>query len=394
MLDPKNTRLLTAGVFFAFFVFGFSDNLKGPVLPALLDDLRLNYALGGAILMSLYIGFMIASLSTGLLADTIGLKVVLVLAGISLALGVAGFTFFTLAPILAVSMAILGFGLGSIELGGNALTVILHAEDKGRYLNLMAVTHGLGSMAAPYYAGRMLAAGYSWRVIYRWDLVLVAVFIACFSTASIPKRENTGKDNLDFWHIGKVAFSPALLVYYFINLVYVATELGLASWMVEYLQKIVGHDVGRSTQSLSVFFGLVMVGRFIGSFVVEKAGYLLCILLASAFACICLAISLYDPARYWWLLPASGFFLSIIFPTIIASVSSTYKEHANSILGLLFFFAGFGGIIGPWLVGIASDLGGIQFGFSLTLVFCLLTSASTLLLVRLEQRAKKLPSKD
>ncbi|MCX6069040.1 MAG: hypothetical protein NT121_25385 [Chloroflexi bacterium] len=43
--STRNTIwLLTAGAFFAFFVFGFSDNLKGPVLPALLQDLQINYA--------------------------------------------------------------------------------------------------------------------------------------------------------------------------------------------------------------------------------------------------------------------------------------------------------------------------------------------------------------
>jgi MFS family permease len=60
------------------------------------------------------------------------------------------------------------------------------------------------------------------------------------------------------------------------------------------------------------------------------------------------------------------------FPTITASVSSTYQANLNSLLGLLFTCAGFGGIFGPWLVGVASDLGGLKFGFSLNLVFGLL----------------------
>ena len=42
--------LLTAGAFFAFLVFGFADNLKGPTIPALLDDLNYNYSLGGTLL--------------------------------------------------------------------------------------------------------------------------------------------------------------------------------------------------------------------------------------------------------------------------------------------------------------------------------------------------------
>ena len=39
-LSSAHLWLLTAGGFFAFFVFGFVDNLKGPTLPALLRDLN------------------------------------------------------------------------------------------------------------------------------------------------------------------------------------------------------------------------------------------------------------------------------------------------------------------------------------------------------------------
>ncbi len=91
--------MLTGGAFFAFFVFGFTDNLKGPTLPALLQDLQLNYAVGGTILMGVYLGFMAASLTSGFLANAFGEKVVLVNAGICLALGVIGFTLSSL-PVL------------------------------------------------------------------------------------------------------------------------------------------------------------------------------------------------------------------------------------------------------------------------------------------------------
>ena len=64
--------LLTIGAFFAFFVFGFSDNLKGPVLPTLLQDLKFNYSLGGTILLGAYLGFIAATLTTGFLADMVG----------------------------------------------------------------------------------------------------------------------------------------------------------------------------------------------------------------------------------------------------------------------------------------------------------------------------------
>jgi FHS family glucose/mannose:H+ symporter-like MFS transporter len=386
-LQTKNTIwLLSIGAFFAFFVFGFSDNLKGPVLPAFLQDMHFNYSLGGTILLGIYLGFMTATLTTGFLADIVGQKAVLVLAGVALSLGVIGFTTFKSPFLLTASMAFLGFGLGSLELGCNALIVNLHSANKGRYLNLMAVMHGMGSMVAPLFAGWMLAANSSWRSVYRWDLVLTILLIAYFALARFPKIEGAKSEKIDFKHVGKTAFTPEMLWYYFAVTLYVAIEIGIASWMVEFLQKVHGQSVNQSTQALSLFFGLVMLGRFVGSFFVEKFGYLRSILVASLGACACVGLGLFGPAQFSLLLPVSGLFLSIIFPTITAAVSSVHNENMNTILGLLFTFAGFGGIIGPWLVGIASDLGGIKIGFSLNLVFGLLTAASAFALLQIKRK--------
>jgi FHS family glucose/mannose:H+ symporter-like MFS transporter len=384
--SPKIIWLLTAGAFFAFFVFGFTDNLKGPALPALLQDLHFNYSLGGTILLGVYLGFMAATLSTGFLADAVGQKAVLVLAGVCLAIGVGGFSSFSSPVVLMIFTAVLGFGLGSLELGCNALIVSLHSADKGRYLNLMAVLHGMGSMLAPLYAGWLLAAGGSWRAVYRWDFVLIGLMIACFTLVRFPQVDTTKNEKIDFKHLGKTAFTPEMLWYYAAITLYVAVELGIASWIVEFLQKIRNQSVAQSTQALSLFFGLMMVGRFVGSFFVERLGYLKSILITALCASACVALGVFGPPQFSILLPVSGFFLSIIFPTITAAASDAHKENLNTILGLLFTFAGLGGVLGPWLIGIASDLGGIKFGFSLNLAFGLLTAAAALVLLQLRRK--------
>lgn len=386
--SKRTIWLLTIGAFFAFFVFGLSDNLKGPTLPAMLQDLKFNYALGGTILLGAYIGFMAATISTGLLADKVGQKAVLILAGVCLAVGVSGYSSFS-APIpLTLSMVVLGFGLGSLELGCNALIVNLHAGDKGRYLNLMAVMHGMGSTIAPLFAGWLLSANTSWRVVYRWDLVLIGLLIVYFFSMRFPRPEAQAEkaESLDLRHIGKTAFSGEMLWYYAAITVYVAIELGISSWIVEFLQKEHGQSVAQSTQALSLYFGLMMLGRFVGSFFVERLGYLKSILIASLCASACVALALFGPAQFALLLPATGFFLSIIFPTITAAASDAHKENMNTILGLLFTFAGLGGILGPWLVGIVSQLGGLRLGFGLNLGFGLLTALMAFALLRLKQK--------
>ncbi len=51
---------------------------------------------------------------------------------------------------LIISMIIMGLGLGAIELGANGLMIQLHSADRGRYLNLLSVFHGCGSLIVPW----------------------------------------------------------------------------------------------------------------------------------------------------------------------------------------------------------------------------------------------------
>jgi FHS family glucose/mannose:H+ symporter-like MFS transporter len=372
--------LLTAGCFLSFFVFGFTDNLKGPTLPAMLAELHISYGTGGNIFFGEYLGFLIATLITGILADRFGLKSVILLAGVFLGIGVGGYSFFQSAILLSGSLFLLGMGLGALELGPNAIIVSLHHERKGLYLNLMAVLHGLGSLIAPLFAGWLLSLSISWRLIYRWDILLVALFVIIFIFLRFPKAEE--KAQLDFRHIPQIAFKGHLPWFYVAITFYVASEIGIASWLVTFLQEIRNTPVTASSLSLSLFFAMIMVGRLIGGFFVHRIGYLRSILFMTAGGILCIVAGLFGPKETAFLLPVTGFFLSIIFPTITAAVSDTHTENMNTILGVLFTFAGLGGVIGPWFMAWGSDLFGLQAGFSIVIIFMVILLISVMTLIK------------
>jgi MFS transporter, FHS family, glucose/mannose:H+ symporter len=380
--STKNTVWVwTIASFFAFFVFGFSDNLKGATIPAFLRDLDFSYSVGGSILLGIYIGFLIATLLTGILADIAGKKTVLLIAAVCLTLGILGFSTFSTFWPLALSMLVLGLGLGAIELGANNIIVDLHTAQKAKYLNLMSVLHGLGSMTAPLYAGFLLAGGYSWRQVYQGALVLVAVMLVYTLLAKYPRMTEQKSESISFKKLMKTAFTGDSIWYYFLIAIYVSTELGIGSWIVEFLQTQKGLAVGLSTQMLSLYFGLMMAGRLLGSFFVERIGYLRILLLASLGAFVSIALGIFGPPEIFFFLPLSGFFLSIIFPTVTAAVSDQHTENQGAILGLLFTFAGLGGMLGPWLIGVASDLIGLQLGLGACLAFCALMIGALLILL-------------
>ncbi len=381
-LSSAHLWLLTAGGFFAFFVFGFVDNLKGPTLPALLRDLNFSYGQGGTILFSAYIGFMVATLLTGILADSAGMKSVLLLAGISLSVGLTAFSMVSSFWLLAAALFVVGLGLGAIEVGGNGLIVDLHTSNRGRFLNLLAVFHGVGSFVVPLYAAQLLSASFSWRQVYQFAILFAVGLALFFLFVRYPRAPRSG-EALNLRTLFSAGFTRQMTWYYLLVTVYVAAEIGIAAWIVEYLQQVKGFDITISSLYLSLFFAMIMVGRLAGSVVVEWIGYLRIMLIASVASIGCLALGIFGPPALAFCVPLTGLFFSIMFPTTTASVSSLHVPNMGAILGVLFTFGGLGGALGPWLIGTAADLVGIELAFALTIVFCVIMLLSLVALRRI-----------
>ena len=371
--------LVTAACFLSFFVFGFTDNLKGPTLPSMIQDLHIDYGTSGNIFFGEYFGFVVTSLIAGILADRFGLKVILILAGGLLATGVAGYSTFSNTMLLTVSLFSVGLGLGAIELGANATIVQIHPKKTGLYLNLMAVLHGLGSLIAPLFAGWLLGLNISWRTIYRWDILLIALFVLLFLFLQFPKSQEQN-NSIDFKNIPNFAFKGILPWFYAAIAFYVAAEIGVGSWLVTFLQETREQSILTSNQNLSLFFGLLTLGRLIGGFIVHRLGYLRSILFASIASLVCVLLGTFTTFTIFF--PITGLFFSIIFPTFTAAVSENLKENTNTILGMLFTFAGIGGLLGPWIIAWASDLFGLKVGFAFIGIFTALLIASVSILLK------------
>lgn len=405
--SASRIRILTAGGFLSFFVFGFADNLKGAILPELLESLSLTDTQGGTIQLGAYLGFIVTCFFTGILADLIGNRFVLILAGLFLTIGLAGFSIGTLFWLLFGFMFIFGIGTGAIEVGGNDLIVELHGDNRGRYLNLLGVFHGIGSLLVPLYVAGALSFGFSWRSIVQSTLVLSVLLLLYFLLArrhDESKENATGVEESDAkgaaageyidgetdtggsgginWPVlRRQGFTPEMRWFYLLLGAYVSIELGLAAWMVEYLQRIHGVSETTSQFYLSGLFVAIMFGRLLGSVIVDRVGYLraIGIALVGSLTCLLSGLNLENGLLF---LPATGLFLSIVFPTVAAAVSERNPENAGSILGLLFTFGGLGGAAGPWLIGMVSDWRGLQAGLSCTIGFTLLALVALAVLMQ------------
>lgn len=367
--------LITVGAFFAFFVFGFADNLKGPVIPAMLRQLDMSYTDGSNILLLSYLGFMVATLVAGTLADQFGNRSVMVLAGIMLTLGIGGTGFASGVSMLYVTFFVLGFGLGSIEIAANGIIIDSYPEKNGFYLNILAFFHGAGSMIAPLFAGKIIARGAQWNSVYKLvfilPLLLAVTFFALRYTQGRIKKISQLRSDVKKPGFIKV-LNKELLLFSVLMVVYVASEIGIASWIVEFLQKDKGLSIVTSSLYLSLYFGFMTVGRLLGSTIVDRMGHLKILKIASFLSIVTLVTGIFAPQKFAIIIPLTGFFFSIIFPTLTAAAAVRNSENRGSVFGILFFFAGLGGMIGPWIVGTVADFAGIKGGMSMTILFAVL----------------------
>jgi FHS family glucose/mannose:H+ symporter-like MFS transporter len=150
----------------------------------------------------------------------------------------------------------------------------------------------------------------------------------------------------------------------------VGAEQVFAGWLPTYLinTRNVSQSIGSFT--LSLFFIGLTIGRLLTGLISEKVGYsrtLVLLSLGSAvFFLLIYTIQAINPIIILFIL--LGFFLSGIYPTVMAQAGSIFPQYSGTISGVLTAAGGIGGMLMPLGMGIASEYAGLHVGLFLPLV--------------------------
>ncbi len=372
MKDSKH--MLTIGSILSLFVFGLFDSLKGSTISALLGELEFSYSLGGVIVMGQYAGYFPATFLAGRMLDHFGHKMTLIFAGICMLAGVMGYAASSALFLLLLSISFIGMGLGTLELSGSNIITVYYPEKKGRYLNILTAVAGIGAILSPMIVSALFLRGLSWRMVYYSGIiVLLPVTVYFMLIKSHTAHRNKQAENAVKETIAKNALAPLFrndfLLMYTANFLYMAAEMGIATWIVEFYIKEGAGFAENSTGFLTLFYIGMTLGRLIGSVFVDRLGRRRSILFASAAAFACILAGIFGPSAYRGFVAVSGVFCSIIFPTATAVISGFPEGDSGRIQGFYFACGGLGGMFGPWIMGIVSDCLGIKWGMVLGSVF-------------------------
>lgn len=362
-LDRKSQKTLKYALFFTFFVLALLTNVIGAVTNILIKEFSLTLGQGGMLSLSFFAAFGLTSILSGFLSHRYGYKKIL-LAGI-LMMTVGAFFFGLVSSFtLLIAMSLLsGIGVTFIQVACNPL--VRYAGPKKDYpvnLNLISSLFGLGSFLAPLIIMQFVAYDLGWRYFYFLIVALSALLFFTFMKTKapnhIPGSFTLGSIVTHFKNISVITSFIALLFY-------VGLELGVAVWIITYLETIRGIDPQIGVYFLSLYWLLFGIGRYLGGHLLKKYTPKMLVTTFAVLGAASLALALYTTTALSLLfLPLVGFFCSILFPTIY-SVTIGNEKSGHSVISGILFTAVIGGAITPYIIGIVSDIYGLTTGLSI-----------------------------
>jgi fucose permease len=138
----------------------------------------------------------------------------------------------------------------------------------------------------------------------------------------------------------------------------------------------------QSATYLSLFFVTFTLGRLIGGYMMERIGYVQGILWFAVIT-LCLYIAGQVLGQDGALLfSLTGFFISIMFPTVMAMIMHEFRVGTGSIMGFIITASGSVNMLFNWVIGQTSDLLGVRAGFASFMIYTVIAIGLLLLLNR------------
>ena len=374
-----------------FFMWGLLTSLNDVLIPHLKAIYTLNYVQAMLVQFCFFGAYFIVSLPAGSLIKRIGYQKGAVTGLLVAASGCA--LFYPAAQtgygLFLFAFFVLASGITILQVAANPyVTVLGNPKTASSRLTLTQAFNSLGTTVGPLFGGILILSGAalvatdsvtmtaaekaaseaaSVQVPYLILAGLLALLAIFFALARLPKvthvddTATAGGDDA-----GRSILSHRNLVLGAIAIfLYVGGEVSIGSFLVNYMgeSNIAGLPAASAAKFVSYYWGMAMVGRFIGFAVMRTVspGKVLGFNAACAMALIVISINSSGSLAMWSILGV-GLFNSIMFPTIFSMALHRLGKLTGNGSGIL-CMAIVGGAIVPFVQGYFADRIGIQMSF-------------------------------
>ena len=376
-----------------FFIWGFITVINNTLLPHLRSVFELSYTQTTLIESVWFIAYFVASIPSAKLIERVGYKRSMVVGLIIMAIGALGMIPAARIPSYGLTLAalfVIASGITLLQVAANPyVAVVGPPETASSRLNLVQAFNSLGTTLAPLFGGYLilgrstsgtaqagvtltpaerLADAQAVQLPYLIVAVVLVVLAIVIARYKLPDMgDATRRSSADerrghsLWRHRNLVFGiPAIFIY-------LIAEIGVANLFINFVsQPSIGnltHE--QASRYLFLLWGGMMVGRFIGSFVMRSipAERVLAWFSVGAFVVMVITSFAQGPVAMWSLILV-GLFHSIMFPTIFTLGIRGLGPLTEEGSGLLIMAIAGGAlvIVQGWL----ADSFGLQLSFLLT----------------------------
>ncbi|MBV8050225.1 MAG: sugar MFS transporter [Acidobacteriaceae bacterium] len=372
-----------------FFMWGSLTSLNDVLIPYAQHVFNLKLAASMLIQTAFFSAYFIFSIPASKIIDWVGYKRAIIIGLATMVAACLGFypaAKIPSFPFFLAALIILATGITVLQVAANPYVAVLgRAETASSRLNLTQAFNSLGTAIFPW-IGAHLILGTSASALaqstsqeadaviklyvyfFAVALTILAIAIGLFHLPEITSAGHSlgEKVNDSVWkHPNLVLGAVAIFVY-------VGAEVAIGSSISNYLaldnigQFIAGSAVpdaaaryraalGLAARFISVYWLGAMIGRFIGSGLLQKirTGTLLAICAIAAALLVTISVLSSGHSAMWSILLV-GFFNSIMFPSIFTMGIAELGPLTGDGSGIL-NMAIVGGAVIPWFVGRIAD---------------------------------------
>lgn len=370
--DRQNLAVVKALTYVMFAMFAMTTDSVGIIIPEVIKTFQLTLTAAGTFQYATMAGIAVAALFLGQLADRLGRRQTIVfgltLFGAACFLFAAGETFVFFALLMGLSGIAIGiFKTGALALVGDIST------STNQHTSIMNTAEGffsIGAIIGPAILVRLLAAGLSWKWLYVIAGGLCVLLMVMALLVRYPETARAPAGGSQRGTAGAMK-NPYVLAFSLGAFLYVGVEAAIYVWMPTLLAGYQGPATSLATYSISIFFMLRAIGRFLGAWMLSRLRWQTVLAFSSGSILLCFLFSIAGGVSWAvYLLPLSGIFMSVVYPTLNSKgISCLPKAEHGAAAGVILFFTCVSAVFAPMAIGAVSDaMGQIIYGFWLATI--------------------------
>lgn len=317
----------------SLFVFGLTDNIRGPLFPEILKQFSVSDGLGSWMFALSNISSLVASYGCRHLLRRYDRLTVLKGGALGLMISLLGLAVSTVFPMFLFFSFGFGLSLGVLGLVPNILVAMgSRPERKQRMLAGLHTMYGLASLLAPVLAASVEYISGNWRWTFALaTLAPMSLLLYCYHPSHHALHTRSLVTDEEHKENKKRNLKPQIFLALMLSFA-VAAEIMISSRLALYMQRTRGFTMEASSLYVTYFFICMMLGRLLFTLIHfhRSVRFLLSLSLVTTVACLLAGLYLHP-----LFLAGTGLTIAPFYPMAISWISSEFPQDLDSAISYM-----------------------------------------------------------